>query len=661
MKHLIYFIFLITFSVSYAQRNGGRPLRNVPLNNASAKQNQDGVGLFATQSDTTKSASFKFDKTTIDQYKIITLAKDTTYVDTSLTIKNEYKHNYLRRDNFGLLQFSNEGHVYNTFDYNLVKHSATPQFGFTARQAAYLEVEDINYYNVATPYTELYYKSVMQRGHSLDAFVTANLNPNFNLGIGYKGLRSTGKYFNELTSNGNFKLLGSYNTTNKRYFLKAHITAQDFSSQENGGLSDLTQFEDPDGAYTDEARRDVYLESAKSLFKGNRYFFDHIFRLSKTNPNSMVVHHQFNYENKSYEFTNTEVSTRFGDYYNNTAKDKTRYNRMYNQVGVAYANQKLGSLKAYFEDINYNYYYKNYIYTDTGLIPNNYSTRINTLGANYFYQVNNWKIFADAQLAINGPSTNQIQVRGRYKISDKNTFEIGYQNMSKLPNLNYVLHQSSYTNYNWYNNFKNEKINAFSANLATQWINLEANYKVLKDHLYFTNTDTNLNADGLASQLLVKPTQYANTITYLSIKANKEFAFGKFGSDHTLLYQKVDQNDSVLNLPDITTRHSIFYNNYFFNKALYLQTGATVNYFTKYYANDYNPILGEMTVQSQKEIGNYPTFDYFINAKIKTFRLFFKAENINSAFTKANDFYAAPNYPYRSFMIRFGVIWTFFS
>jgi hypothetical protein len=233
--------------------------------------------------------------------------------------------------------------------------------------------------------------------------------------------------------------------------------------------------------------------------------------------------------------------------------------------------------------------------------------------------------------------------------------------MSKLPNLNYVLHQSSYKNYNWYNEFKNEKINSFSAKLATQWINIDANYQVLNNHLFFANTDTNLNADGLATQLLVKPIQYNNTINYLSLKADREFAFGKFGSDHTFLYQKVDQNDNVLNVPDFLTRHSIFYNNYFFKKALYIQTGVTANYFTKYYANDYNPILGEMTIQNQKEIGDYPTFDYFINAKIKTFRLFFKAENINGAFTKNNNFYSAPNYPYRDFMIRFGITWLFFS
>jgi hypothetical protein len=38
---------------------------------------------------------------TMDQYRFISIERDTTYIDTSLTIK-EYSLNYLRKDNFGL-------------------------------------------------------------------------------------------------------------------------------------------------------------------------------------------------------------------------------------------------------------------------------------------------------------------------------------------------------------------------------------------------------------------------------------------------------------------------------------------------------------------------------------------------------------------------------
>ena len=51
---------------------------------------------------------------TIDMYRVITLDRDTTYIDTSLTVKKLYSFNYLRKDNFGLMPFANEGQTYNT-------------------------------------------------------------------------------------------------------------------------------------------------------------------------------------------------------------------------------------------------------------------------------------------------------------------------------------------------------------------------------------------------------------------------------------------------------------------------------------------------------------------------------------------------------------------
>ena len=51
--------------------------------------------------------------------------------------------------------------------------------------------------------------------------------------------------------------------------------------------------------------------------------------------------------------------------------------------------------------------------------------------------------------------------------------------------------------------------------------------------------------------------------------------------------------------------------------------------------------------------------DFFVNAKIQQTRLYFKLEHFNSSFTGYN-FYSAPNYPYRDFSFRFGLVWNFF-
>ena len=122
----------------------------------------------------------------------------------------------------------------------------------------------------------------------------------------------------------------------------------------------------------------------------------------------------------------------------------------------------------------------------------------------------------------------------------------------------------------------------------------------------------------------------------------------------------VSQEEKILNLPQFVTRNSLYYTDKIFKKAMFIQTGVTFNYFTKHYINDYNPILAEAFVQNNNEVGNFPMMDIFINARIRQARIFLKAEHFNSGFT-GNDFYTAPNYPYRDFMIRFGLVWNFFQ
>ena len=598
---------------------------------------------------------------TIDMYKIITLDRDTTYVDTSLTIQKDYRVNYLRKDNFGLLPFANEGQPYNILDFGLVNFNPFPEFGFKAKHFPYMEVSDIKYYNVATPFTDLFYRSVMEQGQMLDALVTLNTSENLNFTVAYKGLRSIGKYINVRSSNGNFRFITSYNTTNKRYFLKAHLTTQDFSNQENGGIVNNELFESGEEPYTERERLDVYLRDAESVMKGNRYFIDHTFRLSKDNPNSIVLHHQFNFENKFFEYSQVAASARFGAAYTSRINNKTRYNRTYNLLGAAYSDKTFGDFEFYVEDYKYNYYYNTVILNPDNslLVPNRLNDRINTYGAKYSYQKDKWKGNVLFSNSITDQSLANIDANVRYTFDDQNQLLFRYQKMNKLPDNNYNLYQSDYIAYNWSNNFKNEKINNIEFEARTKWVTASAQYTALNDHLYFDRDYVNTVATDLDT-LLVSPKQYGNTINYLSLKVGREFKVWKLALDNTFLYQQVEQNDNILNVPKFVTRNTLYFTDSFFKKALFIQTGFTFQYFTKYYANDYNPLIGEFYVQQDRKIGDFPLMDFFVNAKIKQFRIFIKAEHFNSGFT-GYKFYSAPNYPYRDFTLRFGIIWDFFS
>jgi len=604
-------------------------------------------------------------KAPITSYKIITIDRDTTYVDTSLTLKDEYDYNYLRKDIFGLMPFANEGLTYTTLQYGLNKTTPLPEFGYEAKQFDYLDADQINYYSVATPFTELYFKTVMEQGQSVDAFITLNTSEQFNFSIAYRGLKSEGKYINQETSTGSFRFTTSYHTKNKRYFVNAHFTGQDFSSEENGGITTPEDFISKNPEYKERITLQVYFENAFSFLKGKRVFIDQNFRInSKEGENNFYIAEQFIAENKFFEFNQATVASvvgnetvnRFGEsYVPSNINDQTKYNRMYNKVTATYENKTLGSFLFFIDDFRYNYYYNTVFIFPNQIIPSSLNGTINSVGGQYEYRKEKWDGQFLYTASITDQSLSNFDVSLNYNLNPKNKFSFEYQNVNKLPNHIYNLHQSSYIEYNWYNNFKNEKINNINVTANTQWGSATLMASTLNDYLFFSDDRVNDTVQ------IVTPKQYDKTIKYLSLKLAKEIKFRKFALDNTFLFQQVDQQNDILNVPQFVTRNTLYFSDYYFSRALYIQTGVTFNYFTKYYANTHNPLIAEFFVQNTTEIGNYANFDFFVNARIRQTRIFLMAEHFNSNFANTNNYFSAPNNPYRDFIIRFGLVWNFFQ
>ena len=74
--------------------------------------------------------------------------------------------------------------------------------GALGKHFNYFEKDDIGYYEVPTPFTELFAKSTFEQGQILDALISINFNPNYNLTLAHKGYKSLGKY-KSIKSRGN--------------------------------------------------------------------------------------------------------------------------------------------------------------------------------------------------------------------------------------------------------------------------------------------------------------------------------------------------------------------------------------------------------------------------------------------------------------------------
>ena len=250
----------------------------------------------------------------IKQYLIFKNHSDTTYVDTSLTIKKFYKFNFLRNDNLEKLKFSNLGQTYNSLTSNF-QNSSLPAFSFTSKQDIYLKSNKVNYYYVPTPLTELLFKSVMKQGQFTDVLFSTNTSENFNFSIGFKGMRSLGNYQNILSGLKQFVFSSNYNSKNEKYSLRTHYVNQNLENRENGGLinASILNFESEDNLFSERSKLSVKFENATNYFLNKRYFFDQNILLFKLkNSNTFSLGHVFEYETMYNSFEQAEPTDYYG-------------------------------------------------------------------------------------------------------------------------------------------------------------------------------------------------------------------------------------------------------------------------------------------------------------------------------------------------------------
>lgn len=606
----------------------------------------------------------------IEDYLIISHERDTTYLDTSLTIQKEYKFNYLRKDNFGLMPFSNLGQTYNSLTYNFENTSSMPKFGARARHFNYMEAQDINYYRVPTPLTELFYRTAFQQGQLADTFFSVNTSPQFNFSIAYKGMRSIGNYQSAITSTGNFRFTSNYTSKNKRYQARGHVVTQDLFNEENGGLKDesVVNFETGAQEFLERPILDVNIENAENILLGKRFYLDQNYNIfnkvvekylpqtlnDSTSKSRLSVRHLMSFEDKYYQYNQSSANTTiFGDAFKTSNLfDKATLENFYNELQLDYYNNVLGNIQFNVNNTNYNYGYNKLVVLNGNTIVNRLKGNVFAVGGKYSKRYKGFRLNGELGANISGDfDGNYLKANAVFNLNDDIAASASINHSSKVPNYNALLYQSDYINYNWQNNFNNIETQQIGFKLKYKELaNITVDYSTINDYVYFKKDETTLQ---------VSPFQNDKSITYLRVKLENEIKLGKFAINNTVMYQNVQDENNVLNVPEINTRNTFYFSSHLFKKALFLQTGVTLNYFTKYYMDAYNPLLAEFYVQNNREYGNFPRLDFFLNAKIRQTRIYLKAEHFNSSFTGYN-YYSAPTYPYRDFAIRFGVVWNFF-
>ena len=187
----------------------------------------------------------------------------------------------------------------------------------------------------------------------------------------------------------------------------------------------------------------------------------------------------------------------------------------------------------------------------------------------------------------------------------------------------------------------------------------------IKNYTYFASSHTITSGKRVNHAITVN--QNSGAIHLLTASLSQDFTFGPLNWESVITYQN-SSNKTVLPVPMLNL-YSNVYLRFKIAHVLRCDFGADVRYFTKYYAPDYIPSLGQYAVQtntnttgsdSRVEIGNYPVVNVYANFHLKHTRFFIMMSHLNAGTGKKNYFYT-PHYPLNQSILRFGLSWNFFN
>tara|TARA_A100000164_G_C21943307_1_gene792013 strand:- start:1728 stop:3617 length:1890 start_codon:yes stop_codon:yes gene_type:complete len=629
MRLILFFIIFFYSHIFYSQ------IREDALNEA-----------FSNIGDSISIEVFKFD---IEKLKKFNINNDTILLDTTLNINKFYEFNFRRKDNFELIKPNNVGQSYNNLSY-VLNESNYPIIGYNANKTQLQSSDDIYFYDVAYPMTELLFKSVFSQGQLTDVLFTTNVNRKLNFSLGFKALRSLGKYQNSLSGSKSFTF--TYNYNSKKFSSKSFYLSQKLEKHESGGLSltSISDFESQDPVFNERSKLNVKFEDAINVYFQRDFYSHNIFKLSD-NKKNFSLNHTLHYVTVNNSYNQSLINNYYGGLIGGitTVDDKFKFRSINNKISFDISNFIFDFAEIGLINFNYEYFNLNSSNEKIKENSNLFSLKL----------TKNFKILDldfDLQKKISGDRIGDrlkvvLKPAKRYNLD----LNIKLSSVKSHPGLIYDNYYSGFSGLNWTN--RNDLINTSS--ILINYINkkfgqFSLSGSIINNYVYVSTQNSDIES------YIPQINQAEFDIKLFKLKYVKNFIFGKFSMNNSLLIQDVNQNDNVLNIPDFVYRNSFFITEKIFKNVLEIQSGFNFKIFSKFFINEYNPVISTFHIQDNRKIGGFPIIDFFLNAKIRQTRLFFIFEHINSSLSE-NNFFTTPSIPYRDSNFRFGLNWNLFN
>jgi hypothetical protein len=554
----------------------------------------------------------------------------------------------------------------------------------------YYKKEQAVFYNARLPYTEFYYTQGKAGNRGMiyfDALHTQNFGKQFNISAKYHSTSNDGFYKRQtINAFKNIQVTSYFHSKNNRYLANVILTWNKAKYMENGGLEQSLSNDTLFRSLPRSVRIvPVELDNASNINRFREHQLNQTYWIRvkylddslKTMVPQIGIHHSFTAVKQSNYYTDLGSDFDFYDsvYYHHAgySADSIGFVQYSNQVQIfSPLKEKGSSFKAGIQYDNFTYYqeadsanyirFRNHNTSINGQLNFNFLKTFNSeLSGQYFLEGYNqfdyllrWK---NEAMII---KSSQISVNSNISASSRQAF---FQQQHMFSN-----------HFRWDNNFvstsqktisfgidkgmkKPNGKDAYSYTLPPKFLSLKASYSLIDNMVYYDHD--------------AKPRQIGKGQNSLQLSGLMHLNLRKFQFHQQLAYQVFSkQLGAILLLPSWMSKSSLYLQTYAFKKATFVQIGFDLYYVPDYQARFYNP--GTLNFQlSNKHVGAYPFVDFFVNAEIKTARIFLKIEHINQlaeTFQGGSDYqYSFPNYLYTSpyqpsapLRLRLGFAWKFY-
>ncbi len=554
--------------------------------------------------------------------------------------------------------------------------------GFHQYDIYQFSLANTKFYQTTRPYTELAYALGSKAEQLIDIKHTQNRKTNFNFGIEYRFSNAPGFLKNQNVSHNNFRFTSHYQTNNRRYEFFMVLLSNKAASSENGGLVDIKKLDSLalNNPYELETRMGKVGAANSNPFNttvttGNIYretdfLYRHHYDFGK--KDSIVtdsvtykifyprfrIEHDLKITQQEYQFFDTNVdSLRYRTFFNYTANTGVnfKYNDKWSNI------QNVFSLMTFPDKNNQSQFFK------ASIALQNLKGQFDTISSANFYNVYTaaeyrnrtrnqvWDIEANGKFYINGLNAGDYSIYGNMKrlLGKKIGYlTIGFQNVNRSPSFNL----------NPLSSFPLKNKQDFS---KENTIRLFVNYENPKKHFKFGAEYFAVN-NFLYFDSFYTAKQEATLFNVLHVSAEKMFKLAKHWNWYTEVHFQQTTGNPPVNIPFFLTRNRIAFEGNFYTN-LFISTGIEIRYHSGYKADNYSPQMGQYFYQNTNTINNRPDVNAFLHFRIKSFKGFLRAENLNSlnleagniGFTKRN--LMANDYVAPGLMMRFGVWWNFIN